>query len=367
MHFVISREAFLKPLQLVSGVVERRQTLPVLSNVLLDLKGSELSLTGTDLEVELVGRVIVNQAHVPGAVTLPARKLLDICKSLSDDANIELSLTDNKVTLKSGRSRFTLTTLPASEFPAVDEQPDTFSITMAQSKLRDLLDSTSFAMAQQDVRYYLNGMLFEVARDFLRVVATDGHRLAMETFNTTNPISEPQQFILPRKGIVEMARLLTDDSGEISLTFGQNNIRASVPFFTFTSKLVDGRFPDYNRVLPKGGNKVLLGNCQELRQAFSRASILSNEKYHGVRLLISNGELKILANNPEQEEAEEIVSVEYDGDPLEVGFNVSYLIDVLSTLKSGRVRITLSDPNSSALLEAEEGSDALYVVMPMRL
>ena len=367
MHFVISREAFLKPLQLVSGVVERRQTLPVLSNVLLDLKESELSLTGTDLEVELVGRVTVDQADTSGAVTVPARKLLDICKSLSDDAVIELSLTDNKVTLKSGRSRFTLATLPASEFPVVDEQPDTFSITIAQSKLRDLLDSTSFAMAQQDVRYYLNGMLFEVARDFLRVVATDGHRLAMETLDMTNPISEPQQLILPRKGIMEMARLLIDDSGEISLTFGHNHIRASVPSFTFTSKLVDGKFPDYNRVLPKGGNKVLLGNCQELRQAFSRASILSNEKYRGVRLLLSNGELKILANNPDQEEAEEIVSVDYEGDSLEVGFNVSYLIDVLTTLNSKRVRITLSDANSSALLEAEEGSDALYVVMPMRL
>ena len=367
MHFVISREAFLKPLQLVSGVVERRQTLPVLSNVLLDLKESELSLTGTDLEVELVGRVTVDQTHKSGAVTIPARKLLDICKSLSDDAIIELFFRDNKVTLKSGRSKFTLTTLPASEFPGVDEEPDTFSITMAQSKLRELLDSTSFAMAQQDVRYYLNGMLFEVAGDYLRVVATDGHRLAMETLDMTNPITEPLQLILPRKGITEMSRLLTDDSGEISLTFGQNHIRASVPAFTFTSKLVDGKFPDYNRVLPKGGNKVLLGNCQELRQAFARASILSNEKYRGVRVLLSNGELKILANNPEQEEAEEIVSVEYEGESVEIGFNVSYLIDVLSTLSSKRARMTLSDPNSSALLEAEVGSNALYVVMPMRL
>ena len=367
MHFVISREAFLKPLQLVSGVVERRQTLPVLSNVLLVLEDSELSLTGTDLEVELVGRVTVDQTHKAGQITVPARKLLDICKSLADDAVIELSLAENKVTLKSGRSRFTLTTLPAVEFPAVDEEPDTFSITMAQSKLRELLDSTSFAMAQQDVRYYLNGMLFEVAGDYLRVVATDGHRLAMETVEMSNPISESQQLILPRKGIMEMTRLLTDDAGEITLTFGQNHIRASVPAFTFTSKLVDGKFPDYNRVLPKGGNKVLIGDCQELRQAFSRASILSNEKYRGVRVLLSNGELKILANNPEQEEAEEIVSVDYEGDSLEIGFNVSYLIDVLSTLNSKRARITLSDPNSSALMEAEEGSDAVYVVMPMRL
>lgn len=367
MHFVISREALLKPLQLVGGVVERRQTLPVLSNVLLVLEGGELSLTGTDLEVELVGRVDVDEAHQSGEITVPARKLLDICKSLADDAMIEVSLLDAKLTLKSGRSRFTLTTLPATEFPSVDEEPDTFSLTLPQARLRELLENTSFAMAQQDVRYYLNGMLFEVAAGYLRVVATDGHRLAMETLNMDNPISDVQQLILPRKGIMEMARLLVDEQAEISLTFGQNHIRAKVPAFTFTSKLVDGKFPDYNRVLPKGGNKVVIGNCQELRQAFARASILSNEKYHGVRVVLSNGELKILANNPEQEEAEEVVSVDYQGDSLEIGFNVSYLIDVLSTLKSKNAQMTLSDPNSSALLEAEEGSDALYVVMPMRL
>jgi len=367
MHFLISREALLRPLQLVSGVVERRQTLPVLSNVLLVLEGGELSLTGTDLEVELVGRVAVDQARAPGEITVPARKLLDICKSLADDAMVEVSLAGTKLTLKSGRSRFTLTTLPAAEFPSVDEEPDTFSLSMSQAKLRELLESTSFAMAQQDVRYYLNGMLFEVAPDYLRVVATDGHRLAMETLNMENSISETQQLILPRKGIMELARLLTEEGGDISLTFGQNHIRAKVQAFTFTSKLVDGKFPDYNRVLPKGGNKTLTGNCQELRQAFSRASILSNEKYRGVRVILSDGELKILANNPEQEEAEEVVSVEYQGESLEIGFNVSYLIDVLSTLSSKNARITLSDPNSSALLEAEEGSDALYVVMPMRL
>ena len=367
MHFVISREALLKPLQLVSGVVERRQTLPVLSNVLLELKDSELSLTGTDLEVELVGRVKVDQAHKPGEITVPARKLLDICKSLGDDAPIEVSLADTKLTLRSGRSRFTLTTLPATEFPAVEEEPDTFSLTMAQSKLRELLANTSFAMAQQDVRYYLNGMLFEVAPDYLRVVATDGHRLAMQTLSMSNSIDEVQKLILPRKGIMELARLLNDDAGDVTLTFCQNHMRAKVPAYTFTSKLVDGKFPDYNRVLPKGGDKVVTGYREELRQAFARASILSNEKYRGVRVMLSSGELKILANNPEQEEAEEVVAVDYEGEPLEIGFNVSYLIDVLSTISSEKARITLSDPDSSALLEAEEGSNALYVVMPMRL
>lgn len=367
MQFSISREAFLKPLQLVSGVVERRQTLPVLSNVLMVLDGEELALTGTDLEVELIGRVAVDSAKQSGEITVPARKLLDICKSLADDANIEVTLQDNKLLLKSGRSRFTLTTLPAAEFPRVEEEPDTFSLAIQQSRLRELLEATSFAMAQQDVRYYLNGMLFEVASDYLRLVATDGHRLAMETVAMSNSTNETQQLILPRKGIMELSRLLVDEAGEIVLTFGQNHIRAKVPEYTFTSKLVDGKFPDYNRVLPKGGDRVMMGDCQILRQAFSRAAILSNEKYRGVRVMLASNELKIVANNPEQEEAEEVVPVEYDAESIEIGFNVSYLIDVLSTISSKNAKMTLSDPNSSALLEAEEGSDALYVVMPMRL
>ena len=366
MHFVISREALLKPLQLVSGVVERRQTLPVLSNVLLVLNNDELSLTGTDLEVELVGRTRVATAHTHGAVTVPARKLLDICKSLSDDAMVEVSLDEKKLLVKSGRSRFTLVTLPSSEFPNVEEEPDTFSLTLPQKKLGELIDSTSFAMAQQDVRYYLNGMLFEVSPDYLRVVSTDGHRLAMETLESKNDIASVQQLILPRKGVVELARLL-EDEGDITLVFGQNHIRAAVADFTFTSKLVDGKFPDYNRVLPKGGNKVILGDCQGLKQGFSRASILSNEKYRGVRVVLTNGELRIFANNPEQEEAEEVVAVDYQGDELEMGFNVSYLIDVLSTLRSRQAKITLLDANNSALIESGDESNAMYVVMPMRL
>lgn len=366
MHFVISREALLKPLQLVSGVVERRQTLPVLSNVLLVLNNDELSLTGTDLEVELVGRVRVDSAKSHGAVTVPARKLLDICKSLADDAMLEISLAENKFVLKAGRSRFSLTTLPASEFPNVEEEADTFSLTLPQTKLGELLDSTSFAMAQQDVRYYLNGMLFEVSPDYLRVVSTDGHRLAMDTLEVSNDTDSVKQLILPRKGVMELARLLSDD-GDITLVFGQNHIRASVADFTFTSKLVDGKFPDYNRVLPKGGNKVVLGDCQVLRQGFSRASILSNEKYRGVRVVLTNGELKIFANNPEQEEAEEVVAVDYQGEELEMGFNVSYLIDVLSTLRSSQAKITLLDANNSALIESSDDSNAMYVVMPMRL
>lgn len=368
MRFTVSRDALLKPLQLVSGVVERRQTLPVLSNILLVLKDQELSLTGTDLEVELVGRVTVEPDGDSGAVTVPARKLVDICKSLAEGAVVDFSQTDDKVVIKSGRSRFTLATLPASEFPIIEDEKGTSSVTIEQQKLKELLDSTSFAMAQQDVRYYLNGMLFEVAPDYLRVVATDGHRLAMQTVSLSNDTDSVQQLILPRKGIVELARLISEGEGELTLVFGSNHIRARMRDYTFTSKLVDGKFPDYNRVLPKGGDKGVVGDRRELRQAFSRVSILSNEKYRGVRLVLAPGELKVLANNPEQEEAEEAVSVEYAGDGMEIGFNVSYLIDVLTALNSARVRMTLSDSNSSALLEAGDGAvEALYVVMPMRL
>lgn len=368
MRFVVSREALLKPLQLVSGVVERRQTLPVLSNVLLSLEKDELSLTGTDLEVELVGRVAVEAGSKPGSITVPARKLMDITKSLPDGVNLEILLGDGKLTIRAGRSRFTLTTLPASEFPKVDDEKGTFSVKIDQAKLKELLDSTSFAMAQQDVRYYLNGMLFEFSGDYLRVVATDGHRLAMQTLKT--PVKAPgtQQLILPRKGILELGRLITEGGEDLELVVGSNHIRARMPHYTFTSKLVDGKFPDYNRVLPKPGDKAVVGDRQELRQAFARASILSNEKYRGVRLMLSSGQLKILANNPEQEEAEETVPVDYTGDSLEIGFNVGYLIDVLSAVNSKSVRIGLSDPNSSALIEAAEGdSEAVYVVMPMRL
>ncbi len=369
MYFAIAREAILKPLQLVSGVVERRQTLPVLSNVLLSLNSAgELSITGTDLEVELIGRVQVGGTTKPGEITVPARKLVDICKSLSDDATLEFTVDDSKMIIKSGRSRFSLATLPASDFPNTEEEPGTLELSVSQAALKNLLDGTSFAMAQQDVRYYLNGMLFELAADYLRVVATDGHRLAMQTLKMQNPIDMPSQLILPRKGVIELGRLLTGEESDISLVFGKNHVRAKTRDVTFTSKLVDGKFPDYNRVLPRGGDKLVIGDRLELKQAFSRTAILSNEKYRGVRVLLSDGEMKILANNPDQEEAEESVSVEYQGDALEVGFNVSYLVDVLTVLSSERVKMTLIDSNSSALLEAAESNgEALYVVMPMRL
>ncbi len=366
MKFSVSREALLKPLQLVAGVVERRQTLPVLANVLIVLEGDQLSLTGTDLEVEIVARLQLPEAGESGELTVPARKLVDICRSLPDDAVLDFSEENQKVTLKSGRSRFTLSTLPANDFPNVEQGSGDMQFQCEQQDVKRLIDRTAFAMAQQDVRYYLNGMLWEVREGLLRAVATDGHRLAMCTRPVSVAVTDTVQAILPRKGVVELSRLL-DGQGSVEVVLGASHIRVSTDAYTFTSKLVDGKFPDYERVLPRGGDKLVFGDRNELRQAFGRTAILSNEKYRGVRLQLDDGQLTIVANNPEQEEAEEQVAVDYSGDTLEIGFNVSYLQDVTSVLSSENIKMTLSDSNSSALIEEPEGGDSLYVVMPMRL
>lgn len=365
MKFTIARDALLKPLNLVAGVVERRQTLPILSNVLLSLEGNQLALTGTDLEVELVGRVELASAGVDGEITVPARKLVDICKSLPDGSEIEFSVDAGKATVKAGRSRFTLSTLPAAEFPSVEGSVGELALDLPQSSIKRLIERTAFAMAQQDVRYYLNGMLLEIKAGRVRMVATDGHRLALCTATETVSVSDAT-VIIPRKGVLELSRLLEGDD-PINLVIGSNHVRAANRQFTFTSKLVDGKFPEYERVLPKSPDKSVVGDRLALKQAFTRTAILSNEKYRGVRLKLSPDALEITANNPEQEQAEEVVTVEYAGEPLEVGFNVSYLLDVLSVLNGEKVRFSLADAASSALVEEAEAGDSLYVVMPMRL
>ena len=370
MKFSIARDALIKPLNLVAGVVERRQTLPILSNVLLVLQDKTLSLTGTDLEVELVGRVELEAAGVDGEVTIPARKLVDICRSLPEGSIIEFALEAGKATVKAGRSRFTLSTLPAADFPAVEGGAGAVALSLDQSLVKQLIDSTAFAMAQQDVRYYLNGLYLEILGGRLRVVATDGHRLALATGPALVEAADTG-VIIPRKGVLELSRLL-GGSAPLELAIGTNHIRAANEQFTFTSKLVDGKFPDYERVIPKNADKSVIGERGELKQAFTRTAILSNEKYRGVRLKLSDNNLDITANNPEQEQAEEVVGVQYSAGELEIGFNVSYLLDVLSVLEQPQVRLSLSDEASSALLEnAEAPSDGeperLYVVMPMRL
>ncbi len=370
MKFAISRDVLLKPLNLVAGVVERRQTLPILANVQLVLEGGLLSLTGTDLEVELIGRVAVAESSdaVEGEITVPAKKLVDICKALPEGAELNFQLDEQKLIIKSGRSRFQLSTLSAGDFPAVEQSAGGQRFSLKQGDFKRLIERTSFAMAQQDVRYYLNGMLFELSSGQLRLVATDGHRLAMATFtNDAVAVDGQSQVILPRKGVVELSRLLMNEDDNAAIVVGNNHIQVITQDFTFTSKLIDGKFPDYERVLPRSSTKTVLGARAGLKEAFARTAILSNEKYRGIRLILTSGNIQIIANNPEQEEAEETVAVDYQGDSLEIGFNVSYLLDVLSALNGETVKFSLSDANSSALIEESEQSDCQYVVMPMRL
>lgn len=367
MKFTISRENFLQPLQLVSGAVERRHTLPILSNVLIKVSDSSLWLTGTDLEVELISNVTLTGDFQEGEITVPAKKLFDICRGLNEESEIHFLVENNKAIIRSGRSRYSLSTLSASDYPNLEDWEGEAEFEISRADLKHLIDSTQFSMAQQDVRYYLNGMSLETEDNVIRTVATDGHRLALCRMQYDAGNLPVRQVIIPRKGVMEITRLIESDEKLLKIQLGSNHIRVFSTDFIFTSKLVDGRFPDYRRVLPKDGDKVIETSKAVLKNAFSRAAILSNEKFKGVRLNLSNGELKITANNPEQEEAEEIVDINYQGGDLEIGFNVAYLIDVLNSIQSENVKISLADSNSSALIEDAADDSALYVIMPMRL
>ncbi|MEX2962461.1 DNA polymerase III subunit beta [Microbulbifer sp. TYP-18] len=369
MKFNVNRDALLRPLQLVAGVVEKRQTMPVLANVLMQLQGQQLSLTGTDLEVEIVGRLPVDGVEMEGEVTVPARKLLDICRSLPDGAELKFDRDGERLVVRSGRSRFQLSTLAAADFPNREEMSVQTQFGISQGEIRRLIDATSFAMAQQDVRYYLNGLLLECRPQQLRAVATDGHRLAMCDRDAAGlNVESPIQVIVPRKGVLELGRLLEDGEAPAEVVLGNNHIRVVCGQFTFTSQLVDGKFPDYERVVPQSTGAEIFADRQALRQSLSRAAILSNEKYRGVRLRVTEGLLQIVANNPEQEEAEEQLVVDYVGEPLEIGFNVGYLLDATGAIHGDQVRIGLADANSSALLQQpDEAGDSRYVIMPMRL
>jgi len=366
MKFTISREALLKPLQVVSGVVEKRQTLPVLSNILVETTENKLTLTGTDLEVELLAQVEIEGA-APGEITLPARKFMDICRTLPEGAELQVSVEDGKAVLRSGRSRFTLATLPATEFPAAENIAATFELDIAQPDLKKLVDQTQFCMANQDVRYYLNGLLFEIEHGKLRTVATDGHRLAMSELDHAVETGQKHQVIIPRKGVVELGRLLGEGDEPARVELNSNHIRIRLNDVTMTSKLIDGKFPDYERVIPRETPRTVVADRETLRQALVRASILSNEKYRGVRVQLEEDRLKALVHNPEQEEAEEEVSVEYRGEPFEIGFNVAYVLDALGAVKEEQVWLGLTDANSSALVRGVEDQSSQYVIMPMRL
>jgi len=366
MRFSLQREVFLKPLAQVVNVVERRQTLPVLANLLAQVKDGQLSLTGTDLEVEMVSRVAVEDAQ-DGEITIPARKLFEIVRALPDGSRITISQGGDKVTVQAGRSRFTLASLPANDFPSIDEMEATERVRVTEATLKELIERTAFAMAQQDVRYYLNGLLFDLRETSLRCVATDGHRLALCEASYEGSAQAKRQIIVPRKGVTELQRLLEGGDRELELEMGRGHIRVKRDDVTFTSKLIDGRFPDYEAVIPIGADKEIHIDREVLRASLQRAAILSNEKYRGVRIEVSPGQLKISAHNPEQEEAQEEVEADTRVDDLAVGFNVNYLLDALSALRGEQVVLALRDANSSALLREAANDRCRHVVMPLRL
>jgi len=367
MQFTVSQETIARPLQLVCSIVERRATLPILSTILLRAHGNQLSMTSTDMELEMIATLPVSVAQ-EGKTTVSARKFLDICRALPSNATISVSAADNKAIVKAGKSRFSLSTLPSEDFPDSEGANYIDELQLPQSALKSLLDETSFAMASQDVRYYLNGLLLEREENILRAVATDGHRLALGSLTTSTTVNEKNSVIVPRKAILELSRLLNDTDDLVTIAFSNQQIKIELPDLHFTSKLIDGQFPNYERVLPLGGDKEVIADREQLQQALSRAAILSSDKHRSVRINLEPGLFKATVINQEQESAEEEISVEYQGPSLEIAFNNAYLLDLLNAMPDDKVKMVFSDDNSSALITpTNEQLERQYVVMPMRL
>ncbi len=368
MKFSAQRESFLEPLAQVIGAVERRQTSPVLGNVLVEAGEDGVVMTASDSEIELRATSTI-AVERPGSTTIPARKLFEICRHLPEQARIEVELDGERAKLRAGRSRFTLATLPAEQFPASPELTDARTLVLPAASLLGCMRATAFSMAMQDVRFYLNGMLLEIGPEGLCAVATDGHRLAWSRVDVAGVEGEPVRAIVPRKSVGELQRLLggAADNADVTLELTSQQLRAGIETVRLTTRLIDGRFPDYDRVIPVDGDKELLIDGRSLRQALTRASVLSNEKYRGIRLALGDGVLTISSNNPDQEEAVDELEVDYSGPATEIGFNVTYLLEVLGAIETENARIVLKDGNSSALVTPETGESSRYVVMPMRL
>lgn len=366
MRLSVQREVLLKSLQQAVNVVERRHTLPVLANLLLQVESGTLAVTGTDSEVEMIARCAVEDSE-DGQTTVPARKLFEIVRALPDGSRISMSVAADKATLQAGRSRFVLATLPAHDFPLVESIDLVDRVRLPEASLKELVERTAFAMAVQDVRYYLNGLLLDLRNATLRCVSTDGHRMALCQTDVPDGAGSDRQLIVPRKGVAELQRMLEGADREVELEIGRNHVRLHRDDATFTSKLIEGRFPDYEAVIPIGANKTILIDREALRASLQRVAILSNEKYRGVRLDVSPGQLRIAAHNPAHEEAIEELEVDTSIDNLSIGFNVTYLLDALGALREEQMVIQLRDVNSSALLREASHERARFVIMPMRL
>ncbi|MBU3724575.1 MAG: DNA polymerase III subunit beta [Burkholderiaceae bacterium] len=368
------RDAILKPLQTVTGIVERRHTLPILSNVLINKDNTTVSFCSTDIEMQIKTQSEMGSGTEPFATTVAARKLLDILRALPEQPEITVSYTNKKLTLAQGKSKFSLQTLAAEEFPTVssaDNYPA--KVVLSQKSLKHLLHLVHFAMAQQDIRYYLNGLLLVIDQDSLKAVATDGHRLAFSAVKASdNGVQiqlngERQEVIIPRKAVLELQRLLNESDAAVNIEFASNQARFSFDQIELLSKLIEGKFPDYQRVIPTGHSKIVTTEREVLLGALQRAAILTTDKFKGVRLTLSPATLRVSSTNAEQEEASEDLEVDYQGEPVDIGFNVQYLLDVLSNLKSKTIQLALQDPNASALITTLDDPEFKYVVMPMRI
>jgi DNA polymerase-3 subunit beta len=361
------RDEILGPLSAVSGIIERRHTLPILSNVLIDRSGQTLAFLATDIEIQITSRSTLAAEAEARALTVGARKLVDILRALPQDAEVTLQQQDKRLLVRAGKSRFTLQTLPAEDFPRLAKPSgESARFALSQRDLRHLLGLVQYAMAQQDIRYYLNGLLMVVEERSLKLVATDGHRLAFAALKL--PVELPrQEVIVPRKTVLELAKLLADSDDEVRIELSATQAAFSFGSIELVSKLVDGKFPDYTRVIPTQHKNRLKTEREPLRQALQRAAILSNEKFRGVRWVLGEGSLKIVSSNAEQEEAQEDLDVHYSGDVLDIGFNVNYLLDVLNNVAGGEIECAFADASSSALISYASEKDFKYVVMPMRI
>jgi DNA polymerase III subunit beta len=366
MQIKINREILLKPLTNVSSIVERRHTLPILSNLLVEAKNNNIQLTVTDLEMQISLNI---ESKFTGelSTTISAKKLLDICRSLPEGVDIDMQSNDSRITVKTGKSRFNLQTLPAADYPVMTKVAGTGTeINISQIALKKLLKQVEFAMAQQDIRYYLNGLLLEVNENKLNIVGTDGHRLSF-TSTTLNKNYDKTEVIIPRKTVVELIKLLDDSEDEVLIEINAGQVNFSFSDIRLISKVIDGKFPDYNRVIPVGHQNTFSVNRVSILTAMQRASILSNEKYRGIRMVLSNNNLKLISTNTEQEEAEEELEIDYAKDSLDIGFNVTYLIDVLNNVNDETINFSFADANSSCLVTVPNDENYKYVVMPMRI
>ncbi len=361
-----SRDALLKPLQVVSGIVERRQTLPILANILVRKEGERVSFTATDLEIQIQTNADIGAGKDASSTTVAARKLVDILRALPE-ADVALSLAGKKLTIQSGKSRFNLQTLAAEEYPTVAQAEFSADFTLPAATLKYLLSMVHFSMAAQDIRYYLNGMLLVVDGTTVRAVATDGHRLAMCEVSKDGATGKVEA-IIPRKTILELSRLLPDsEDDQVRVQMAANQVKFSFGAIELISKLVEGKFPDYQRVIPANNTKSFAIGREELMSALTRAAILTTDKFKGVRMVLATGALKITSTNADQEEAQEELEIDYSGDGLDIGFNVTYLLDVLANLKSEQIKFSLGDALGSALITMIDSEKFKYVVMPMRI